>query len=594
LAQPFVLDVAPISVDIDKLSFESGAASSIDAALKLPDEGSVEVAGSLALSPLAADLRVRADGVALERFQPYVARFAQVEVEGGSARVDGQLTVATADDGVAVIEYKGAASVRELSVLDTARSEDLVKWTALELQDIAYVSRPPAFHIGAAVAEQPYARIIVSKDGRLNLAELGVQVTPRPESASPAPAPAEAAAEAGAGDEMPIVIDSLQISNGHTDFADYSIEPNVDTGIVDLDGEILGLSSDPKAKSKISLAGSVGKHAPAKIVGIINPFNPFTQTDLNVSFDNVSLTIFTPYSARFLGYRIRKGKASVDLKYQVEDGRLRAHNEVVLDQLTLGERVESPEATNLPVAFAVALLKDRSGRINLNLPVRGNLDDPKFSYSRILMNTFFDLIKKTVASPFSVLGALADFDSEELKYVEFDPGQAVLDEEQTKKIDAISEALKERPALRLEVSGGVDRLADAAALAELELTKALKRAKKAELKADGQPVPKKLSAIELSNEDSERLFDEKYEEQFGTDAPRNEQGEITAAARQALAGSFQIDDAALRGLAKKRATAIQDRIVENGVDTSRVFLVEADLLRTKEEGEVRSELSLTS
>jgi hypothetical protein len=239
------------------------------------------------------------------------------------------------------------------------------------------------------------------------------------------------------------------------------------------------------------------------------------------------------------------------------------------------------------------LLKDRSGRIMLNLPVRGNLDDPKFSYSRIFMNTLFDLIKKTVASPFSVLGALTDFDSEELKYVEFEPGQAALGEEQAKKIDAISAALKERPALRLEVSGGVDRMADAAALADLELTKALKRAKKAELKADGQPAPKKLSAIELSGGEYERLFDEKYEEQFGTDAPRNEQGEITDAARQALAGSFEVDDAALRSLAKKRAAAIQDRIVENGIDIGRVFLVESDLLRTKDEGEVRSELSLT-
>jgi outer membrane protein OmpA-like peptidoglycan-associated protein len=284
----------------------------------------------------------------------------------------------------------------------------------------------------------------------------------------------------------------------------------------------------------------------------------------------------------------------VKLHYRIEEGRLVAENGVVLDKLTLGDRVEGPDVTSLPVALAVALLKDGQGRIDLDLPVRGDLDDPKFSYGKVLGKALLDLIRKTVASPFSVIGALASFDADELRSVEFAPGSAEVEAEQGKKLDAIGQALRERPALRLEVTGGADTAFDRAALAHLELTKELKRARRAELKAKGGSVPKKLSQIELSDADYDRLFDARYRSRFGTRAPRDAAGGFTAAAKDALAGSVTVDDDALRRLAQKRAAAVQDRLAGAGVEAERVFAVEVDVDATVEAGRVVTALSLTS
>lgn len=588
--EPVVFTVEPIDARVEKLSLAEGTNATIGVELGLPDNGSLKASGSAVLSPLAVELDVQLAGVGLDRFQAYIGRAAHINVESGKAAADGRLRVYAGDGGRTVIEYAGKAGVQELSVTDTIRSEDLIKWAALQLNEIAYTSQPAKLQIKQALVEQPYVRILIGKDGKLNLSELAVQPGAEDAEESKPAAVAEAASEP----PMAIAIDRLEISDGLTDFADQSIQPNVATGIHNLNGEVLGLSSDPAAKSKIRLGGKVDKHSPAKISGTINPFNPAMQTDVTVSFDNVSLTIFTPYSARFAGYKIKRGKASIDLSYHVEGGRLKAENQIILDKLTLGERVQSSEATSLPVALAIALLKDRNGRININLPMSGDLDDPKFSYTSLFTTTLLDLIAKTVASPFSIVGSLANFDSDELEYVAFAPGSAVLDEAEGKKLDAISEALKERPALRLEVSGGVDPNADATGLAAAELTKALKRAKKAELKAEGEVVPKKLAEIELAAADYERLFAERYEEVFATKAPRDAQGAITGAARRALTDSFTIDEDGLRALAKKRAAAVQDRIIGNGIENDRIYLLESDLQRRQEQGEVRSELSLTS
>lgn len=586
LPEPFVFTAAPINARIEGLSLARGARAMVEADAGLPDGGRLSLSGDATLSPPAADLDVRLSAIGLERFQPYVARALQLEVAGGSADTEGKLRLQADAAGAPVIQYSGSAAVRELSVTDRVRSEDLVKWSVLQLDEIAYASAPPQLHIGQSVVEQPYARILIDQEGKLNLTQLAV----RPQGTGGIGG-AEDTAEKQSAE---IRVARLEIRGGHTDFADLSIQPNVAAGIFDLHGEVRDLSSAPGARSVLRLEGKVDKHSRARISGTIAPFDPTAQADVTVSLSDVGLTVFTPYSARFAGYKIRRGKASIELKYHVDNRRLKAENHIVFDKLALGERVRSPDATSLPVALAVALLKDRNGRIRIDLPVRGNLDDPQFSYTALLSRALLDLIARTVASPFSILGALANFDGEQLRYVAFAPGSSVLEEDEARKVDAISAALKERPALRLEITGAADRNADVAVLAETELNKALKRMKKAELAASAMPAPKKLAEIELSAGERERLLSRKYRETFGTDPPRDPPGEITEAARKALAASFAVEETALRALARKRAAAVQDRVVANGIDIDRIYLLESDLDAKEEEGEIRTQLSLAS
>ena len=583
--EPFVFAAEPITAKIGKLSLGAAEPSRIDVEIGLPDKGTIKFTGTAGFAPLAVDLDVKGDAIVLNRYQPYVGRAARIDLDSGSAGLDGKLKVHADEEGIAVVEFNGSAVVNDLSISETAAEEELVKWGSLSLNGISFQSRPRVFHVSEAVLDQPYARIAITKERKLNLGNLVIE--PEGEAAPAEPATAQTP-------DTAVAIDVLKITDGSTDFADYSITPSVDTSIQDLIGEIEGLSSDPAAKSKVKLEGKVDKHAPVKISGVINPFNPMTQTDLLVSFQNVGLTVFTPYSARFAGYKIKKGKASVNLKYHIENRKLVAENHVVLDELTLGDRVEGPDATSLPVKLAVALLKDRHGRIELELPMRGELDDPKFSYGGILAKTLVDLIKKAVASPFSALGTIGNFSSEDLRSVDFAAGSAALDEEQGKKLDAIGQALKDRSDLRLEVTGAADAAADKVTLADAELIKVLKRAKRAEMKARGKEAPKKLSQIDLSADEYERFFTEKYKERFGAKPPRDENGAFTAAATSALADSLTIDESKLRALAQKRANAIQDRITAAGVEAERVFILEVDLDAKEEGGKVSSELSLSS
>ncbi|MFV9645868.1 MAG: DUF748 domain-containing protein, partial [Desulfobacterales bacterium] len=228
------------------------------------------------------------------------------------------------------------------------------------------------------------------------------------------------------------------------------------TGIQNLKGTVKGLSSESLARADVLLEGKVDKYAPVKISGQINPLSEDAYTDLALSFKNIELATFTPYSGKFAGYAIKKGKLSLDLKYKVSEDLLIGENEIFVDQLTFGERIDSPDATTLPVRLAIALLKDREGRIDIDLPVRGDLSDPEFSYGRIVVNALVNLITKIVTSPFAALANLVGGDGEELSFVEFEFGSAGLLAGQIRKLDNLAKALYERPALRLEIKGVAD------------------------------------------------------------------------------------------------------------------------------------------
>jgi len=188
------------------------------------------------------------------------------------------------------------------------------------------------------------------------------------------------------------------------DFADLSVKPNFATGIQKLEGSITGLSSQPKSRAHIDLHGSVDQFAPVSIVGDVNVLGAALYTDLTMSFHNIELSTFNPYSGKFAGYNISKGKLSTDLHYLVDGRKLDAQHHIVVDQLEFGDKTESKDAVSLPIKLAVALMKDRNGVIDLNLPVNGSLDDPQFKLGPIIWKVFVNILEKAVTAPFALLG----------------------------------------------------------------------------------------------------------------------------------------------------------------------------------------------
>ena len=304
----------------------------------------------------------------------------------------------------------------------------------------------------------------------------------------------------------------LSLTNASLRLTDLSVLPNCHFAVQDFSGTVRDLSSAPGAVADLDIHGRMNENAPFSVVGKVKPlFGDLSDllVDLVISNKNTDLTAFTPYMEKFAGYPLAKGKVTVGLRYDVKQGGLKAENSIFIDQLTLGQKNSSPDATHLPVKLGVALLKDRNGRIELNVPLSGRLDDPKFRIGPIVLQVVVNMLTKVATSPFSLLGALVG-GGEELSFVEFAPGQSVIGETELAKIDKLGQALYERPALNLEITGAADEAKDRAALAWLKLEHDLKKLRMKEL-AGQADAPATVEEIKLEGRDYARLLKVQYE-----------------------------------------------------------------------------------
>jgi hypothetical protein len=355
-----------------------------------------------------------------------------------------------------------------------------------------------------------------------------------------------------------------------------------------------GLSSKQVARAEVDLSGKIDKVAPLKIAGTINPLSESAFTDLTMKFDNVDLTIATPYSGKYAGYPIRKGKLFLDLVYKVSQKQLEAENKVAVDQLTFGEKTDSPDATSLPVPLAVALLKDRQGRIDIDLPIRGDLNDPDFKYGKAVWATLGNLLTKMVASPFSLMGKLVPGggDGEDLQYLTFEPGSAAIAPSELKKIDALMKGLEERPGLRLEITGTADPTRDRQAMALQKLHELLRNRWRQE---NGSSAEADLP-VSAEGRLITQLFDQLPRQQASESKPPDaaSQPPTMEEMRRQLAESIRVDDDALRALARTRAEQVQTLLIGDGkLPEERVFLTDVDLT-TSNHDKVESHLNITA
>jgi hypothetical protein len=290
-------------------------------------------------------------------------------------------------------------------------------------------------------------------------------VQPPASTSAVAPKPAGAAPPSASVDSFPVRIRRVRLQNAKLAFTDLSLQPQFSARIFDLNGVITGLSSNRDARSQVELDGRVDEFGMARVRGELNPFAPSNNTDLNVVFKNVDMVPTSPYAMKFAGYKIAEGKISLDLQYKVRQGQLEGNNQIVIDKLTLGERVDAPDAMKLPLELAIAILKDSDGRIDLGLPVSGNLNDPQFSYGAVIWKALGNLLTKIVTAPFRALGALLGGGSgERLEAITFDPGSDRLLPPEREKLKQVAQLLAKRAQLKLSVPGQYSEQADGAAL----------------------------------------------------------------------------------------------------------------------------------
>jgi len=544
--------------------------------------GKLALAGTFQPMPLSVKASVALEDLDLAAFASYAAPYLNATVRSLSVGARGEAEFAAAEGASPMrASWKGGVDLSDLELDDRVNQADFLKWGRLGFSDMAVDVAGDRIRagLGDVALDDFYGRVILSAEGRLNVMDLvaergeaGGSITEDTQTRRREPA-----ASGHAGPAPDISVHSVTLSRGKVNFTDRFVRPNYTADLTRIEGTVSEVSSSRPKPAKVAVKGRVYDNAPFSLGGTVQPFAQYLSLDLKASAKGVDLPKFTTYSAKYVGYPIRRGKLSLDVAYRIKDRELQASNRVVLNQLTFGDKTDSPDATKLPVMLAVALLKDRQGNIDINLPVSGSLDDPQFSVGGIILRVFVNLIVKAVTSPFSLL-ASAFGSEEDLSYIEFEPGSAELSPDATDRIGTLAAALEDRPALKLDVGGRADPQADEAGLRQAWVEARIREAKAADLSDRKRKVDP--DTVEIAPGEREKYLEEAYDEADFDGKPRNFIGmakslppdEMEALLRAAA----PVDQDAMRRLADARAQAVLDQLREK-VPADRVFLVESKL-----------------
>ncbi|EQM81487.1 DUF748 domain-containing protein [Stutzerimonas stutzeri] len=587
------LDVGPLDLDVQHFDSRGDTPMELKLATEIGKQGSLSAEGQLALAPMQGQFDLTLQGIDLRLAQPYLTPFVHLELRSGL--LASQLSVELEGTAPLALHVGGSAEISQLHTLDTIQERDFLKWRSLKLDGLDY-RYPNDLQIAGIDLEQPYARFIINPDLTTNINDLLVDKSaPDPEqSAAPATQPDMPQAPAS---PFALRIGGIRIADGSANFSDLSLRPPFITAIQQLEGHIGTLDNRQHSAASVDIKGKVDRYAPVSIEGSLTPFDPLQSLDIATRFRRVELTTLSPYSAKFAGYRIRKGRLNLDLHYRIQQGQLNAENEVVLEQLQLGEKVDSEQAVDLPVRLAVALLKDSSGTIALKLPVQGDLKNPQFDVMPIVWQTLRNLVVRAVKSPFKFLGGLVGHEQADLSEIPFAPGSSELNRDARSRLDALAAALKERPVLRLEVEGRSAPTLDGPLLAEQWLQREYQQTWYKVLQRRGDKVPADAAELQIGEEEKSAMLEGIYRSRLQQQPPSEwqqlDEDTRTGLLRQAILDSRASSTALLRRLSRERAASIKDYLVDGAqLAADRVYLLDTGITEAPEGQDVSTVLHL--
>ncbi len=500
--------------------------SPFELSLRVKQGGSAKAKGSLDLLRQSADARFEITDLALTPLDTILKRETTLTIISGKASSAGRASAYAKTDPV-VLQYKGEATVTDLDLKIESSAERLVSWQKLLVSDIDLDTGKNQLTVGQVSLARPYSKLVIAKDRSTNF---GAILRPRPASTAAAPAASAAATETGAP-KMAVNIERVSVERGEVDFTDLSLVLPFATNVKSLSGSINGLSSAADARASLKFEGRIEDSGLARAEGTVQAFAPKKFTDISVIFRNVELLPLSPYTATFAGRKIATGRLSLDLQYKIINSQLAGENKVLLEKFTLGEKVESPDAVNLPLDLAIAILTDSDGKIDLAVPVRGNVDSPEFSYGHVIWQAIRTVIGRIVTAPFRALGALFGADAETLGDIVFDPGSARILPTEYDKIRRVAEGLKKREQLRLVVQGSYHVQSDSLGLRTIAVRADLANREGLKLAPGEDPGPigfdsaKVQRALEnmlndRSGGDAAAQFATAFQKTAGREAPR--------------------------------------------------------------------------
>jgi hypothetical protein len=497
-----VCQVKDLHVRATEIDGKSPMAFALD--FEIEKGGKVSLSGKVDPATLSVDASVGVHGLQLNPLQPYLEPFIALTLQSAVLSTEGTLRWSNSEAGPKMA-YEGNFGMEKFSLSEPGSKETYLGWGSMKIPGLKLGLEPNNFKADEIRISKPVGRLIIAEDRTVNLAgilrEQPSVKTPREKPKDSSKKPAAVTANSGkgrkeSGKSFPFNIAKVRIEDGDVVFADLSLIPKFMARIHDLKGTIDRVSSEPNVVSKIQLDGIVDKYGLARVNGSMDFSDYRRSTDIDVIFRNVEMASITPYSGKFAGRRIKSGKLSTNLKYQIQENKLVGDNKIIVDNLVLGEHVQSPNAVNLPLDLAVALLSDSNGRIEIGLPVSGDLNDPQFSIAPLVWKAVTALLTKSVTAPFRALGSLFGGDAQKFDSVQFDPGKAELLPPEKEKLKKVAEVLQKRPRLNLTVQGRYSPETDGVELKQASVLNAIASGSGREAASLDLGDPKTRSALE--------------------------------------------------------------------------------------------------
>jgi hypothetical protein len=576
----------PVSIKIQNLKLTGKNISTApdsrgDIILTFEDEpgGTVSANGSLSILPIFADLQIAVADYHILPFRAHVLDKVRLIIEDGKIATKGNIIINKSTEGKLKAAYKGTAAVSDFSSIDEVTKERFLKFKTLRFLNVDTGYNPGFLKIDNVNLSDFYAGLIINPDKIINV----LTVLKKEEATE------KTSEEKAQRLFDPIIVKEVSFKNGHINFTDKSVKPAYSTNVFNLGGKISDLSSKG-THANVEFRGKLDKTVPIEIMGEIDPFPEDLFADIQITLDNKDLSPLTPYSGKYLGYVIDKGKLVLNLKYKIDGKKLVSRNKIFIDQLTLGNEVDSPDAIKLPVKLGIALLRNRQGEIDLDVPVTGKIDDPEFSVGYFILKIIRNIIEKAVTAPFAFIGSIFG-GGEELAYVEFGYGSSTITEKNAKKLDILVTALYNRPLLKLDIEGHVDINKDMETLRQSILEKKVKSAKyDYYIKRGLKSPPVEEINIEL-DEYRKYLIMAYTAERTVKQEKENDRIEKlkTDEVEQLMLSKIIITEGNLRNLAYERASRVRDYILRSGkVEKARVFLVEPKSLQAEKMENVKN------
>jgi hypothetical protein len=610
--RPVKLAIAPLDLKVQQISDDMKHPLPIDLKATVNKKGTLALNGDVNPTPLKAQLKIDANRLDAAAFEPYFGSELNAVVASALLNMKGQLAV---EQGKALkANYRGDAALVDVRMLDKATSDPFAGWRSLALSNLkANYDDVHGTDVDASRVTFAgfYGRVVLNAQGKLNLNDVvahqsgeaqsltrdtsaaarggrePVPLTPQstPQAASapaetatasaPAAASAPATVKAAQAPTSPVHLHfgELVLQGGRVNYTDNFIKPNYTADLVQIQGTVGAFGTQSTTPAPVDVSAKLAANGPITIKGTVNPLIEKPSLDLTASAHDIELTNLTPYSAKYAGYPITKGKLNVDLHYQLANDQLTANNHIFIDQLTFGDHIDNDTATKLPVRLAISLLKNRRGEIDVNIPVSGSLSNPEFSLGGLIWKAVLNLIAKAVTAPFSLLANAFGGGGEDLGYVEFAAGTATLSDADEKKLDTIVKALDDKPSVKIDLIGRVDPAVDTPALKEQYVDRLVRQQKVKDTVGNGESVD--TSQVKVDAKEYDKYLTKAYKD-ADFKKPRNMIGFTKTLPdddmKQALADHAPVDDATLRALAQRRAQAVQ-QYFEGKVDPSRVFIV---------------------